>query len=122
MVPDRRPIRQSETEVIRAALMRASVVPVDEAAKDVIPSLQVVARCECGCASVDFDAPASDQRSTVIADGTGQTPKGGQVGVIVWGRRDAITGLEVYDRGAGEDDLALPVPTSVIAWQRGASG
>ena len=87
---------------------------------DVIPGLQVVARCECGCASVDFDAPVSDQRSTVIADGTGHTPSGGQVGVIVWGRCDAITGLEVYDLGAGENDLGLPVPTSVIAWQPGA--
>jgi hypothetical protein len=88
---------------------------LEQTAKDAISSLQVVARCECGCASVDFDAPASDQHSTVVADGIGHTPRGGQVGVIVWGRPDAITGLEIYDWGAG-DDLALPVPASVVAF------
>lgn len=120
MVPDRRPISESEAEVIRTALTRAPVGPLGEAARDVISGLQVVARCECGCASVDFDAPVSDRRSTVIADGTGQTLSGGQVGVIVWGRCDAITGLEVYDLGAAEDDLGLPVTTSATPWQRGA--
>jgi hypothetical protein len=122
MVPDSRRICQNEAEVIRAALARASVAPLDETVQGVIPSLQVVARCECGCATVDFDASASDQRSTVVANAMGQTPSGGQVGVIVWGRCDAITGLEIYDLGAGRDDLALPVPASVIAWQRGTSG
>src|SRR5688572_9396513 len=35
--------------------------------------------------------------SGVIADAT-NTPTGGQVGVIVWGRSDANTGLEIYPR------------------------
>jgi hypothetical protein len=83
-----------------------------------VSNLEVVGRCECGCASIDFDAPTSDQHSTLIADGTGTTPSGGRVGVIVWGRPDAITGLEIYDLGAGDDDLVLPVPTSVISWER----
>lgn len=53
-----------------------------------------------------------------MADATGQTPRGGQVGIIVWGRSDAITALEIYDLGAGDDDVVLPVPTSVIPWER----
>jgi hypothetical protein len=118
MTPEHRRIRQNEAEIIRAALERASRVPLDETAWAVIPSLEVVARCECGCASVDFDAPTSEQRPGIVADATGQTPRGGQVGVIVWGRSDAITGLEIYDLGAGDDDLVLPVPTSVIPWER----
>jgi hypothetical protein len=78
----------------------------------------VVAKCECGCASVDFDAPPREERATLVADGTAQTSRGGQVGVIVWGRPDAITGLEIYDLGAGEGDLGLPVSASIIAWDR----
>jgi hypothetical protein len=117
MIPERRGINQRETEIIRVALERAARVPLDETVWAVIPNLEIVARCECGCASVEFDAP-SDERSGVIADATGQTPRGGQVGVIVWGRSDAITGLEIYDLGAGDDDLVLPVPTSVIPWDR----
>jgi hypothetical protein len=113
MIPEHRGINQSEAEIIRAALERASLAPLDETVPATIPNLEVVARCECGCASVEFDAPASEQRSGVIADATGHTPRGGQVGLIVWGRSDAITGLEVYDLGAGDDDLVFPVPTSV---------
>ena len=77
---------------------------------------------QCGCASVDFDSPVSEERSKPIADGTGTTPRGGQVGVIVWGRSDAITGLEIYDLGAGDDDLVLPDPTSVVPWERNKAG
>jgi len=118
MVPERPGIYQSEAEIIRAALEHGAVGTLDETARAAIPNLEVVARCECGCASVDFDAPTSEQRSGMMADATGQTPRGGQVGVIVWGRSDAITGLEIYDLGAGDDDLVLPVPTSVISWER----
>ena len=89
---------------------------MNETSRGAIGLLEVIGRCECGCASVNFAAPPSDERSTLIADGTGVTPRGGQVGVIVWGRSDAITGLEIYDRGAGDDDLVLPVPTSVVPW------
>ena len=116
MIPERRRIRQSEAEVIRAALDRAAVAPVDHTVSAAIPDLDVIARCGCGCASVDFDAPTSEERSGIVADATGQTPRGGQVGIIVWGRSDAITALEIYDLGAGDDDLILPVPTSVIPW------
>lgn len=118
MIPERRSISRSEADIVRAALERASRAPLEETVRAAIPNLEVVARCECGCASVDFDAPSSEQHSGIIADATGQTPRGGQVGVIVWGRSDAITGLEIYDLGAGVDDLVLPVPTSVIPWER----
>jgi len=49
----------------------------------------------------------------LVADGIGTTSAGGQVGVIVWGRGKAITGLEIYDLGAGENDLKLPIPSSI---------
>src|SRR5215204_2117950 len=117
MTPERRRINQGEAEIIRAASERACRVPLVETVWSAIPCLVIIARCECGCASVEFDAP-SEQRSGVIADATGHTPRGGQVGVIVWGRSDAITGLEIYGLGAGDDDLVLPVPTSVIPRER----
>ena len=113
-IPERRRTRRDEATVIQTALERAAVSLVDEAARATVSALEVVGRCDCGCASANFASPASDQRSTVIADGTGTTPRGGQVGIMVWGRPDAITGLEIYDLGTGDDDLVLPVPTSVI--------
>jgi hypothetical protein len=122
MIPERRAITADEAEVVRAALERASVLRIDDAAIMAVPALTVVAKCDCGCASVDFDAPPSEERPTLVADGTARTSRGGQVGVIVWGRPNAITGLEIYDLGAGEDDLGLPVSASVIAWDRSEAG
>ena len=120
MIPERRAIRQEEVEVIRATLERASVRPVTALATASIPNLSVVGRCECGCASVDFErTPAL--RSTPVADGIGETPRGGQVGIIVWGRPDAITGLEIYDLGAGDGDLVLPRVQSIVPWEVGPS-
>jgi hypothetical protein len=52
----------------------------------------------------------------------GTTKLGGTVGIIVWGRDDQITGLEVYDLGAGEDDLTLPVPESIRPFEATAKG
>ena len=69
----------------------------------------------CGCASVDFEKEQLGI-SQPIADGTGKTANGGSVGIIVWGANNLITGLEVYDLGAGDDDLGLPDPNSIVSW------
>jgi hypothetical protein len=111
-----RPIREEESRMIEAALRRAPKEVVDGSALAAIPRLVVVDGCKCGCASVDFDGVAA--RSRPLADGIGETPRGGQVGVIVWGSPNAITGLEVYDLGAGDGDLVLPKPETIVPWER----
>jgi hypothetical protein len=73
----------------------------------------VVGVCGCGCDSVDFTPHDPSHTSAPVADGVGTTPAGGDVGVIVWGTSDAITGLEIYDMGAGESDLRLPNPDTI---------
>lgn len=108
--------------MIRATLAQAPIQPLEDSVLSSIPKLMVVSRCECGCASVDFEAAPSDQYSQPVGDGIGITARGGQVGVIIWGRPDAVTGLEVYDLGAGEDDLTLPAPASIKSWQTSQSG
>jgi hypothetical protein len=122
MIRERRVIRGDEVDVIRAALERARVADIANGSMAAISSLQVVSRCECGCASIDFDVPSSDKRSTPLADGTAKTPAGGDVGLIVWGLGDVISGLEIYDLGAGDDDLVLPLPASIVPWERSEDG
>ena len=117
-----RPIRKEEIEVIRAALEQAGVRSVDETAVSSIPTLTVVERCECGCASVDFEARPSEHPWELLGDGVGVTPRGGKVGVIVWGRQDAITGLEIYDMNAGHGDLVLPIPKSIVPLPTSGAG
>jgi hypothetical protein len=117
MIRIRRPIHVLEIEVIQATLVEARVQWVDEAAIASIRSLFIGGRCECGCASVDFDVPISLSRQKPMGDGIGLTPNGGRVGIIVWGNEDTITGLEIYDLGAGDGDIVLPVPSSIVSWE-----
>ena len=114
-----RPISDAEVAVVRAALQRASVTSDAGNLLSTITSLRVVDRCDCGCASVDFESD-SDERPQPIADGTATTSSGGEVGIIVWGTSSRITGLEIYDRGAGQNGLQLPEVGSIIPWERRA--
>ena len=97
-------------------LERAAVDPAYQRLTADVGRLRVVDRCGCGCDSVDFKPYDHERRPKPIADGTGETPMGGQVGVIVWGTAESITGIEVYDLGAGDDDLRLPVLESIRPW------
>ena len=115
-----RPITPDEVAVIRAALERASVSSETAVLATDLEGLHVVSRCSCGCDSVDFVEHDPARPAKPIADGIGTTPAGGAVGLIVWGRADAVTGLEVYDVGAGDDDLKLPTTSSIRGFSEGA--
>jgi hypothetical protein len=111
-----RPISAAEVAVIRAALVQVPSRSPAGALKKPLEDLEVVGRCDCGCDSVDFVPSVSDLHSRPIADGMGTTPTGGTVGVIVWGTDDAVTSLEVYDLGAGDAGIRLPVPDTIRSW------
>ena len=117
----RRRITPAEVAVLRAALVRAPAGPDSATLAAGIEALEVVERCPCGCDSVRFAVPADAARGRPIADGVGLTPAGGRVGVIVLGTAHAIHELEVYDLGAGDNDLRLPVPDSIRSWDDAAA-
>jgi hypothetical protein len=108
-----RPIKPEEIAVIRATLTQAPTMPEFPHLASTVEHLRAMGQCGCGCDSVDFVPHDPTHVSQPIGDGVGTTPAGGRVGVIVWGRDDAITGLEVYSLGAEESDLKLPVPSSI---------
>lgn len=114
--PDRS-INDREIAVIRAALALATVGPTAQQLAPTVSSLRVIGRCGCGCDTVDFEKDP-DERARPIADGTGTTSAGGAVGIIVWGTSTKITGLEIYDLGAGGSDLRLPEPSSILPWNK----
>jgi hypothetical protein len=117
LIKERRPIQPIEIEVIRTTLVEACIHFVDPIAILSLQSLFIAARCECGCSSIEFDVPIVLNRQKPIGDGIGITPNGGKVGIIVWGDETAITGLEIYDLGAGDGDLVLPLPVSIASWE-----
>jgi hypothetical protein len=120
-VLQRRNINPAEVAVLRAALLRAPTGPDSAALIAGIETLEVVERCPCGCDTVRFAVPADSTRGHPIADGVGMTPQGGRVGVLVFGTANGIHELEVYDLGAGDDDLRLPVPDSIRSWHDAAA-
>jgi hypothetical protein len=111
-----RPLTQREIAVIRAAIERAAKVQLEPGVLERLEDLRVVRRCDCGCDSVDFAEHDPQRPERPIADGTGKTPAGGEVGIIIWGTDDAVTGIEVYDLGAGDGDIRLPVESSLRPW------
>jgi hypothetical protein len=74
----------------------------------VAPS-QVVAKCECGCASIDFIADTAGAR--VGRDAIGRTPGGVEVGALLWVKDGRAAGLEIYMFGT--DTAELPLPESL---------
>lgn len=111
-----RPITQRELTVLRATLERAGNVQVDAAVLTRLENLSVVSGCECGCDSVDFAEDDPQRPSRPIVEGIGKTRAGGVVGIIIWGADDAVTGIEIYDLGAGDGDVRLPVEGSISPW------
>jgi hypothetical protein len=116
-----RPITSHEIAVIRATLERSLAAALPPTVTGTLENLRAIDQCGCGCDSVDFVPHDPINMSWPIAEGLGTTPAGGEVGVIVWGREDGITGLEIYDMGAGDDDIRLPLPTSIRPFVTGES-
>lgn len=110
-----RPIAEREAAVVEWLLKSASVVgPLDHVVP-FVPRLRVVARCSCGCASVDFEPGGQAGGSRPIADAVGEAAPGTLCGLILWGRDEAITGLEVYELSPGSN-LTLPPVASLKPW------
>jgi phosphoglycerate dehydrogenase-like enzyme len=82
-----RPASTEEVAVIRAALERASTRPIAPELIESVERLHAIAKCGCGCESVDFASHDPANPSSPISDGTGTTSQGEQVGLIVWGDR-----------------------------------
>lgn len=97
MIAEERGITEAEVAVLEWLLRNASVVGSLEHLVPTLRDLRVVERCECGCVSVDFVQHDPENLSKPIADAYGRTSSGLEMGLIVWGRMDAVTGLEAYE-------------------------
>ena len=64
-----------------------------------LPQVKVVARCTCGCPTLDLALDAKKSRtvgaSTILADAFGHSPEGVPVNVILHAREGEISELEV---------------------------
>ena len=108
-----RPISVDERAVLERAIR---VAPTDAVAPPSakIDSLQVVGKCQCGCASVDFRRLLPGQTANLVADAIGETPSGETVDVLVFALDGEFIGLEIV--GYGEIPARLPVASSIRGW------
>src|SRR5258706_11664111 len=92
----RRPITEAELAVTRHTLTVGRAGDFAFSLIDGAQGLFVVGGCGCGCPTVEFESPGGPADHGVIADGIGLSSQGRKVGVMVWGSRNYISGLEVY--------------------------
>jgi hypothetical protein len=112
-----RPINPGESAVVSWLLQHAPMRGTVSHLAPLVADLRVVDACSCGCPGVDFarDGQASPWRP--IADASGTTPEGVAVGVILWGGKNEITGLEVYSE-AGVPVFTLPAVEQMKTWEK----
>lgn len=114
-----RNISDAEAAVIERAL---EIAATDERGRELISlvrSLQIVSRCQCGCASVDFCVTEPDQVAEIVADAVGKSPSGEDLGLIVWTQGGKLSSLEVYSYS--ETPAPLPELASISSFG-GAAG
>src|SRR5690606_37934778 len=74
--PAVRAISEAEALVLERALALAAVDPSARHLLSQVRTLQVVGRCGCGCASVDFQRPPPGQVPSIVADAVARGPNG----------------------------------------------
>ena len=94
-----RAITEHESAVIMKMLESCAVNGLVTIDPGTVPSLKVIAQCDCGCDTVEFEGIDWSAPPTVVADGQGSTSAENEVGVIVFANGAAITCLEVYNHG-----------------------
>ena len=109
-VLEQRPLKSEERALLKALVKRS------ERAHDYSGQIQrarVVARCGCGCPTVDLDTEGAGRclvgPSTIIANGRGRDKAGVLVEVILHVREGKLSELEVYAaEGVSQCDLPMP--------------
>lgn len=107
---ERRPLSAEERTLIEWLLANGS--PDAKQFAPQIADLRVVARCTCGCPTIDLAVGDREERtvgpSHILADFDGLTPGGINVGVILHAREGQISELEVYAKADVEIPFSLP--------------
>jgi hypothetical protein len=96
----------------------ANGTPAAPAYASQLPEVRVVARCTCGCPTLDLALGEKKARtvgpSTILADVTGRSPEGVPVSVILHVREGEISELEVISLDETEV-FGLPTPEMLEA-------
>ena len=115
---ERRPLEPNEQELIEVLLGAARSGIFRYIGQ--LEKLEVVGACGCGCSSINLELPSGGREGRpvplVMADG--ESSDGTPVGVILWARGGALSGLEVHSWDSRET-VSLPRPESLTNLRAG---
>lgn len=117
-IPVERTLSQDERILLEWLLARPSSNMTDAEVSNYrsqVAKLRVVAKCSCGCPTVDF-ALGSDRKcgaSDIVAEAGGKSPEEVSVGVILHARGGELSELEIYSTQGLDTPFALPIPDSL---------
>lgn len=111
-IPDRRPLTEAERDLARWMLEHG--IPDAAGFLPQLERAEVVSRCPCGCASVDFEVaglPKPGGGLRILGDYVfGNEAE--MAGAFIFERTGVLAGLEVYGM-AGDAPSTLPLPSSL---------
>lgn len=112
-----RPLSESELELIEALLGGAGTSGGRYLGQ--VARLEASGACGCGCPSIGLTVGEKERegraRPLIMADA--ESPEGVPVGVILWVRGGALSGLEVHPWN-GMDTVRLPLPESLVNFRK----
>ncbi len=111
-IPDNRSLRPDEVALIRWLLEHGE--PAAAAFLRDLEQAQVVSRCGCGCASVDFAitgrVPQPEAPLTILSDYQFRDSAGQLGGVFVFAKAGQLAGIEVWSvDGLAQTDALPPI-------------
>jgi len=110
-VPEDRPLSDAEKGLVKWMLEHGT----DEG-RSLLPQLErarVIARCSCGCASVDFavgDKVASAPGMSVVSDYRWDSAEGYLFGIIAFSKEGLLSGIDVWSIDGRATPSKLPNP------------
>ena len=114
IIPDHRELSSEERRLLEWLITNSPSDTTDFV--DQLPQTKVVARCKCGCPTLDLAVGEKTSRtigpSTILVDAYGHSPEGVPVNVIVHAREGEISELEVVSMDATEV-FGMPTPENL---------
>ena len=113
-----RKVSPEELDVVRWLLAHAAISDVSEYRAESIEGAGVVSACSCGCASIDFvsgegvvaERPGPLRATSIVAEAFTLWPDGARAGVMLWGTKGRLLGVELYELEGGALDRFPTVP------------
>src|SRR5712692_7487166 len=111
-VPEDRPLTSAEKGLVKWLLEHG--IAEGRALLPQLERARVVARCSCGCASVDFaiDGRVASPKSgmSVVSDYRWDSPEGYLLGVFAFAREGLLSGIDLWSIDGRATASKLPNP------------